>query len=117
MAHASQTVCDTTNVSLGRSKTARSHPDAPVGLAPVRSQAPLGFFGAAAKCYASDVAMEIITDAVQLLGGYDYIQDFPVERRRADAKITRICEGANQIQCIVMARSLLNRCALDRPPS
>ncbi|HZG06368.1 MAG TPA: acyl-CoA dehydrogenase, partial [Streptomyces sp.] len=63
----------------------------------------LTFFGAAAKCYASDVAMEITTDAVQLLGGYGYTRDYPVERMMRDAKITQIYEGTNQVQRIVMA--------------
>jgi len=67
----------------------------------------LSFFGAAAKCFASDVAMEITTDAVQLLGGAGYIKDNPVERMMRDAKITQIYEGTNQIQRIVMARQLL----------
>ena len=67
----------------------------------------LPFFGAAAKCFASDVAMEITTDAVQLLGGYGYTKDYPVERMMRDAKITQIYEGTNQIQRIVMARQLL----------
>ncbi|MFE6029536.1 acyl-CoA dehydrogenase family protein [Streptomyces niveus] len=66
----------------------------------------LTFFGAAAKCFASDVAMEITTDAVQLLGGYGYTRDYPVERMMRDAKITQIYEGTNQIQRIVMARNL-----------
>ena len=67
------------------------------------------FFGAAAKCYASDVAMEVTTDAVQLLGGAGYVQDHPVERMMRDAKITQIYEGTNQIQRMVMARQLLKR--------
>jgi len=67
----------------------------------------LTFFGAAAKCFASDVAMEITTDAVQLLGGYGYTKDFPLERMMRDAKITQIYEGTNQIQRVVMARQLL----------
>ncbi len=67
----------------------------------------LTFFGAAAKCFASDVAMEITTDAVQLLGGYGYTHDYPVERMMRDAKITQIYEGTNQVQRIVMARELL----------
>jgi len=67
----------------------------------------LGFFGAAAKCFASDAAMEITTDAVQLLGGYGYTKDFPLERMMRDAKITQIYEGTNQVQRIVMARHLL----------
>jgi alkylation response protein AidB-like acyl-CoA dehydrogenase len=67
----------------------------------------LAYFGAAAKCYASDVAMKVTTDAVQLLGGYGYTRDFPVERMMRDAKITQIYEGTNQVQRIVMARHLL----------
>jgi alkylation response protein AidB-like acyl-CoA dehydrogenase len=74
-----------------------------------RGDADLTFFGAAAKCFASDVAMEITTDAVQLLGGYGYTRDFPVERMMRDAKITQIYEGTNQVQRIVMARQLLGR--------
>lgn len=67
----------------------------------------LGFFGAAAKCYASDVAMQITTDAVQVLGGAGYTKDWPVERFMRDAKITQIYEGTNQIQRLVMAKHLL----------
>ena len=69
-----------------------------------RGDADLPFFGAAAKCFASDVAMEVTTDAVQLLGGAGYVKDFPVERMMRDAKITQIYEGTNQIQRLVMAR-------------
>ena len=65
------------------------------------------FLGAAAKCFASDTAMQITTDAVQLLGGYEYTRDYPVERMMRDAKITQIYEGTNQIQRVVMARELL----------
>jgi acyl-CoA dehydrogenase len=72
-----------------------------------RGDADLRFFGAAAKCFASDVAMEVTTDAVQLLGGAGYVKDFPVERMMRDAKITQIYEGTNQIQRVVMARELL----------
>jgi alkylation response protein AidB-like acyl-CoA dehydrogenase len=71
-----------------------------------RLDADLTFFGAAAKCFASDAAMEITTDAVQLLGGYGYTRDYPVERMMRDAKITQIYEGTNQVQRIVMARNL-----------
>ncbi|MFD4376873.1 acyl-CoA dehydrogenase family protein [Streptomyces sp. NPDC058527] len=71
-----------------------------------RVDSDLTFFGAAAKCYASDVAMEVTIDAVQLLGGYGYTRDYPVERMMRDAKITQIYEGTNQIQRIVMARNL-----------
>jgi alkylation response protein AidB-like acyl-CoA dehydrogenase len=67
----------------------------------------LTFFGAAAKCYASDVAMDVTTDAVQLLGGYGYVKDYPVERMMRDAKITQIYEGTNQVQRLVMARQIL----------
>jgi alkylation response protein AidB-like acyl-CoA dehydrogenase len=72
-----------------------------------RDDPDLSFFGAAAKAYASDVAMQVTTDAVQLLGGYGYTRDFPVERMMRDAKITQIYEGTNQVQRIVMARQLL----------
>ncbi|MDR3079688.1 MAG: acyl-CoA dehydrogenase family protein, partial [Streptomyces sp.] len=71
-----------------------------------RSDGDLTFFGAAAKCFASDAAMEITVDAVQLLGGYGYTRDYPVERMMRDAKITQIYEGTNQVQRIVMARNL-----------
>jgi alkylation response protein AidB-like acyl-CoA dehydrogenase len=63
--------------------------------------------GAMAKCFASDSAMAITTDAVQLLGGYGYTKDFPVERFMRDAKITQIYEGTNQIQRVVIAKALL----------
>lgn len=72
-----------------------------------REDADLGYFGAAAKAYASDVAMEITTDAVQLLGGAGYVSDHPVERMMRDAKITQIYEGTNQVQRLVMGRKLL----------
>jgi alkylation response protein AidB-like acyl-CoA dehydrogenase len=72
-----------------------------------RGDSDLTFFGAAAKCFASDTAMEVTTDAVQLLGGYGYVKDYPVERMMRDAKITQIYEGTNQIQRLVMARQLL----------
>ena len=69
--------------------------------------ADLTFMSSACKCFASDVAMEVTTDAVQLLGGYGYVKDYPVERMMRDAKITQIYEGTNQIQRVVMARQLL----------
>jgi alkylation response protein AidB-like acyl-CoA dehydrogenase len=72
-----------------------------------RDDADLTYFGAAAKCFASDVAMEVTTDAVQLLGGYGYTKDYPLERMMRDAKITQIYEGTNQVQRIVMARQVL----------
>jgi alkylation response protein AidB-like acyl-CoA dehydrogenase len=74
-----------------------------------RNDADLSFFGAAAKCYASDAAMEITVDAVQLLGGAGYTQDFAAERMMRDAKITQIYEGTNQVQRLVMARQLIGR--------
>ncbi len=63
---------------------------------------------------ASDTAMAVTTDAVQLLGGYGYVRDYPVERMMRDAKITQIYEGTNQIQRMVIARQLL-RAMADRP--
>jgi alkylation response protein AidB-like acyl-CoA dehydrogenase len=67
----------------------------------------LTFVSAAAKCFASDVAMEVTTNGVQLLGGYGYTRDYPLERMMRDAKITQIYEGTNQIQRLVMSRQLL----------
>ena len=72
-----------------------------------RGEPGAGFFTAAAKCFASDTAMEVTTNAVQLFGGAGYTKDFPVERFMRDAKITQIYEGTNQIQRVVMARALL----------
>lgn len=72
-----------------------------------RGEPNIGFITAAAKCFASDVAMEVTTDAVQLFGGAGYTRDFPVERMMRDAKITQIYEGTNQIQRVVMSRALL----------
>jgi alkylation response protein AidB-like acyl-CoA dehydrogenase len=72
-----------------------------------RGEKDLTFVSAAAKCLASDTAMKVTTDAVQLFGGYGYTRDFPVERMMRDAKITQIYEGTNQIQRMVMARQLL----------
>jgi alkylation response protein AidB-like acyl-CoA dehydrogenase len=72
-----------------------------------RGDADAGSFAAAAKCFASDTAMSVTTDAVQLLGGYGYTKDYPVERMMRDAKITQIYEGTNQIQRVVVARQLL----------
>jgi alkylation response protein AidB-like acyl-CoA dehydrogenase len=73
-----------------------------------RNDPDLTFLGAASKCFASDVAMQVTTDAVQLLGGYGYTRDYPVERMMRDAKITQIYEGTNQIQRMVMARKVLS---------
>jgi len=72
-----------------------------------RGDKDLTFFGASAKCFASDTAMQVTTDAVQVLGGYGYTRDYPVERMMRDAKITQIYEGTNQVQRIVAARQLL----------
>jgi alkylation response protein AidB-like acyl-CoA dehydrogenase len=71
-----------------------------------RMEPDLTFMSAAAKCFASDVAMEVTTNGVQLLGGYGYTKDFPLERMMRDAKITQIYEGTNQIQRLVMSRNL-----------
>jgi alkylation response protein AidB-like acyl-CoA dehydrogenase len=67
----------------------------------------LSYLGAAAKAFASDTAMSVTTDAVQLLGGYGFTKEFPVERFMRDAKITQIYEGTNQIQRVVIAKHLL----------
>ncbi len=67
----------------------------------------LTYLGAAAKSFASDTAMSVATDAVQLLGGYGFTKDFPVERFMRDAKITQIYEGTNQVQRVVVAKYLL----------
>jgi alkylation response protein AidB-like acyl-CoA dehydrogenase len=72
-----------------------------------RGEPDLTFTSAAAKVFASDNAMRVTTDAVQLFGGYGYTKDFPVERMMRDAKITQIYEGTNQINRMVMARQLL----------
>jgi len=66
---------------------------------------------AIAKCFSTDVAMEVTTDAVQLFGGYGYMKDYPIEKYMRDAKITQIYEGTNQIQRIVIARNLLKEAA------
>ena len=64
-------------------------------------------FASIAKCFAADAAMKVTTDAVQLLGGYGYMREYPVERMMRDAKITQIYEGTNQIQRVVIARNVL----------
>jgi alkylation response protein AidB-like acyl-CoA dehydrogenase len=69
-----------------------------------RGEKDLTFYSAASKCFASDTAMKVTTDAVQVLGGYGYVSDYPVERMMRDAKLTQIYEGTNQVQRIVMAR-------------
>jgi alkylation response protein AidB-like acyl-CoA dehydrogenase len=59
-----------------------------------------------AKLFASDAAMAVTVDAVQVLGGYGYVNDYPVERMMRDAKITQIYEGTNEIQRVVIARAM-----------
>ncbi|MBK5110461.1 MAG: acyl-CoA dehydrogenase family protein [Thermoleophilia bacterium] len=66
----------------------------------------LGKYSAMAKLFASDVAMDVTTEAVQVLGGYGYVKEYPVERMMRDAKLTQIYEGTNEIQRVVIARSL-----------
>jgi alkylation response protein AidB-like acyl-CoA dehydrogenase len=61
---------------------------------------------AMAKYYAAETAMKVTTDAVQLLGGYGYVKEYPVERMMRDAKITQIYEGSSQVQKIVIANTL-----------
>jgi alkylation response protein AidB-like acyl-CoA dehydrogenase len=62
-----------------------------------------------AKCFATDAAMEVTTNAVQILGGAGYTRDFPVERYMRDIKVAQIFEGTNQVQRTVIARSLLGK--------
>jgi alkylation response protein AidB-like acyl-CoA dehydrogenase len=69
----------------------------------------LSYWAAIAKCYASDVAMSVTIDCVQALGGYGYVREYPVERFMRDAKITQIYEGTNQIQRVVIARSIFGK--------
>ena len=65
-------------------------------------------FASMAKCYASDTAMRVTTDAIQVMGGYGYMKDYPIERMMRDAKITQIFEGTNQIQRMIISREYLN---------
>ena len=62
---------------------------------------------AMSKCFATDVAMEVATDAVQIFGGYGYMEDYPIAKCFRDAKILQIYEGTNQIQRLVIARNLI----------
>jgi alkylation response protein AidB-like acyl-CoA dehydrogenase len=71
-----------------------------------RQEADAGKYSAMAKLFASDTAMAVTVDAVQVLGGYGYVTEYPVERYMRDAKITQIYEGTNEIQRLVIARSL-----------
>lgn len=68
-----------------------------------------GMYAAMAKCFATDMAMEVTTNAVQVLGGAGYVRDYPVERYMRDIKVAQIFEGTNQIQRVVIARSLLSQ--------
>jgi len=71
-----------------------------------RGDADLTFLSSASKTFASDTAMEVTTDAVQVLGGSGYVEDFPAERYLREAKILQIVEGTNQVQRVVIGRSL-----------
>jgi len=66
-----------------------------------------------AKVFASDTAMRVTTDAVQVMGGYGYMKEYPVEKMMRDAKITQIYEGTNQIQRNIIARHLIKESASD----
>src|SRR5436305_4770813 len=72
-----------------------------------RGEQNFGMYSAMAKMFASDRAMEVTNDAIQILGGYGYMKEYPAERMMRDAKITQIYEGTNQIQRLVIARDLL----------
>jgi alkylation response protein AidB-like acyl-CoA dehydrogenase len=74
-----------------------------------RNDPSLGKWTSMAKLFASDTAMEVTVEAVQVLGGYGYVNDYPVERMMRDAKITQIYEGTNEIQRVVIARALAGR--------
>jgi alkylation response protein AidB-like acyl-CoA dehydrogenase len=71
-----------------------------------RSEPGLGQYSSMAKLFASDTAMEVTVEAVQVLGGYGYVTEYPVERMMRDAKITQIYEGTNEIQRVVIARAM-----------
>ncbi|MEO6393232.1 MAG: acyl-CoA dehydrogenase family protein, partial [Pyrinomonadaceae bacterium] len=70
---------------------------------------------AMAKVFATDTAMSVTTDAVQLFGGYGYCKDYPIEKYMRDAKITQIYEGTNQIQRLVIGRGLIKESASAQP--
>ena len=71
-----------------------------------RGAGDVGKYSAMAKLFCSDVAMKVTVEAVQVLGGYGYVKEYPVERMMRDAKITQIYEGTNEIQRLVIARTL-----------
>ena len=74
------------------------------------------YWTSSAKLVAGDIAMRVTTDAVQLLGGYGYISEYPVERMMRDAKITQLYEGTQQIQRMIIARQLLERAGVQKRP-
>jgi alkylation response protein AidB-like acyl-CoA dehydrogenase len=76
----------------------------------------LAYWTSSAKLIAGDMAMRVTTDAVQVLGGYGYVSEYPVERMMRDAKITQLYEGTQQIQRLIVARQLLRRAGVTRPP-
>ena len=71
-----------------------------------RNDKDLGKYSSMAKLFASDTAMDVTVDAVQVLGGFGYVNEYPVERMMRDAKITQIYEGTNEIQRMVISRSM-----------
>ena len=77
----------------------------------------LAYWTSCAKLIAGDTAMRVTTDAVQVLGGYGYVSEYPVERMMRDAKITQLYEGTQQIQRLIVARQLLRRAGVARPTS
>ena len=84
--------------------------------AAVDANAPdLAYWTSSAKLIAGDTAMRVTTDAVQVLGGYGYVSEYPVERMMRDAKITQLYEGTQQIQRLIVARQLLRRAGVSRP--
>jgi alkylation response protein AidB-like acyl-CoA dehydrogenase len=83
--------------------------------AAVDANAPdLAYWTSSAKLIAGDMAMRVTTDAVQVLGGYGYVTEYPVERMMRDAKITQLYEGTQQIQRMIVARQLLRRAGVPR---
>ena len=64
---------------------------------------------AIAKCYASDIAMEVASEAIQMFGGYGYSREYPVEKLLRDAKIFQIFEGTNEVQRIVVANNVIGK--------
>jgi butyryl-CoA dehydrogenase len=84
--------------------------------AAVDANAPdLAYWTSSAKLIAGDTAMRVTTDAVQVLGGYGYVTEYPVERMMRDAKITQLYEGTQQVQRLIVARQVLRRAGVSRP--